>query len=58
MNRDKVWIALMIFGIMLITTVCYLTLRNNTGKQYADGEIVQVNDMEDQDIRLIHIEWK
>ena len=50
MNRDKVWIALMIFGIMLITTVCYLTLRNSTGKQYADGEIVQVNDLEDPEI--------
>lgn len=50
MNRDKVWIALMIFGIMLITTVCYLTLRNNTGKQYADGEIVQVGNLDDQEI--------
>lgn len=58
MNRNKIWIALMIFGIMLITTVCYLTLRGNTGKQYADGEIVQIGDWENQDMHLIHIEWK
>lgn len=58
MNRNKVWIALMIFGIMLITTVCYLTLRGNAGKQYADGEIVQIGDLENQDMHLIHIEWK
>lgn len=58
MQRNKFWIALMVFGIMLITTVCYLTLRGNGAKQYADGKIVQVSDPEYQEITVMRFEWK
>lgn len=42
MRRNRMWIAFMILGIMLATTICYLTMRNNVGKQYADGKLVEV----------------
>ncbi len=58
MRHNKVWIALMVFGIMLITTVCYLTLRSNANKQYADGEIVQITDPAEPSFTWIKMEWK
>lgn len=58
MRRNKVWIALVVFGIMLITTVCYLTLHGNTNKQYADGEIVQISNPAEPDFSWISMEWK
>lgn len=58
MHRNKVWIALIVFGIMLITTVCYLTLRGTSHKQYADGEIVQIVNPAEPDFTWIRMEWK
>lgn len=58
MQRNKFWIALMVFGIMLITTVCYLTLRGNSTKQYADGKMVQVDDPDYKEITVMRFEWK
>lgn len=48
----------MVFGIMLITTVCYLTLRGNTQKQYADGEIVQILNPAEPDYTWVKMKWK
>lgn len=55
MRRNRMWIAVMVLGIMLATTICYLTMRNNVGKQYADGKLVQVTEpvgMESQEYCL------
>ncbi len=58
MQRNKVWLVLMVFGIMLITTVCYLTLRENSHKQYANGEIVQIINPSDPDYAWVKMKWK
>lgn len=57
MRRNRLWIAAMVLGIMLVTTVCYLTMRNNVGKQYADGKLVQEDDPDFQELTMLQIKW-
>lgn len=59
MRKNRLWIAFMILGIMFATTICYLTMRNNVGKQFADGKLVQVTEpgcreltVQDSDVKI------
>ncbi|MCH5267155.1 MAG: hypothetical protein J1E62_02320 [Lachnospiraceae bacterium] len=57
MRRNRMWIAVMVIGIMLATTVCYLTMKSNVGKQYADGKLVQVTEPDFQELTMLQIKW-
>lgn len=41
MRRNKVWLIAIIFGIMVLTTVCYITSTKNAGMSYANGRVVE-----------------
>lgn len=41
MRRNKVWLIAIIFGVMLITTVCYITSVKNARTTYVNGRVVE-----------------
>ncbi len=41
MRKNKVWLVAIIFGIMLVTTVCYITSVKNAKTSYANGRVVE-----------------
>ena len=41
MRRNKVWLIAIIFCVMRITTVCYITSIKNARSSYANGRVVE-----------------
>lgn len=41
MRRNRVWLVAIIFGVMLITTVCYITSVKNARTTYVNGRVVE-----------------
>lgn len=41
MKKNKVWLIAVVFGLAVITTVCYLATLRNTRTEYANGRVVE-----------------
>ncbi len=48
MKKNRVWLIVIIAGVMLITTVCYIASVKNARTQYANGRIVERMESEDE----------
>lgn len=57
MKKNKVWLIAIIFGLMIITTVCYLTSVRNTRVEYANGRIVERTWEEEPDTSMVAFSW-
>ncbi|MCI5640637.1 MAG: hypothetical protein MR316_06630 [Lachnospiraceae bacterium] len=42
MQKKGLWFVFAVIGVMAATTICYLSMRDQIGKQYADGKLVQL----------------
>ena len=52
MKKNKVWLIAVVFGVMIITTVCYLATLRNTRTEYANGRLVETTYEEEPDIGI------
>lgn len=57
MNKNKVWLIAIVFGLMIITTVCYLTSVRNTRVEYVNGRIVERAWNDEPDASMIAFSW-
>ncbi len=57
MKKNKVWLIAIVFGLMIITTVCYLTSVRNTRVEYANGRIVERSWDEEPDASMVAFSW-
>ena len=57
MKKNKVWLIAIVFGLMIITTVCYLTTVRNTRVEYANGRIVEKIWEEESDVGMVAFNW-
>lgn len=57
MKKNKVWLIAIAFGLMVITTVCYLTSVRNTRTEYANGRIVERSWYEEPDTSMVAFSW-
>jgi len=52
MKKNKVWLIAIVFGLMVITTVCYLASVRNTRTEYANGRVVERTFEEEPDVSM------
>ena len=57
MRKNKVWLIAIVFGLMIITTVCYLTAVRNTRTEYANGRVVERYHEEEPDAGIVAFNW-
>lgn len=57
MKKNKVWLIAIVFGLMIITTVCYLTAVRNTRTEYANGRVVERYHEEEPDAGIVAFNW-
>lgn len=57
MKKNKVWLIAIVFGLMIITTVCYLKAVRNTRIEYANGRIVEKIWEEEPDAGMVAFNW-
>lgn len=58
MRRNRLWFMMLIIGIVLATTICYITMRRHTGEEYAGGKIVQEEDQNESGETVVSIRWE